>query len=51
KAKRNKWTEEETACLLKGVARFGIGSWKKILSHADYSFNGRSAIDLKDRFR
>ncbi|KAK5717048.1 hypothetical protein LTR15_008936 [Elasticomyces elasticus] len=49
--KRNKWSEEETACLLKGVARFGVGNWTKILKCEDYSFEKRSALDLKDRFR
>ncbi|KAI9689127.1 MAG: hypothetical protein M1822_000865 [Bathelium mastoideum] len=49
--KKNKWTKEETADLLKGVAKFGMGNWKVILSHDEYSFHGRSAIDLKDRFR
>jgi hypothetical protein len=48
---RNKWTEEETAHLLRGVARLGIGSWKKILHDPEYHFNGRTAVDLKDRFR
>jgi hypothetical protein len=47
---RNKWTEDETAHLLRGVARFGIGSWKKILLDPDYKFNGRTAVDLKDRY-
>jgi hypothetical protein len=47
---RNKWTEEETAHLLRGVARFGIGNWKKILQHSEYKFNGRTAVDLKDRY-
>ena len=51
KAVRNKWTEEETAELLKGVARFGVGQWTKILQKSDYNFSGRSALDLKDRFR
>lgn len=49
--KRNKWSDEETECLLKGVARFGIGSWTKILNCNDYSFQRRTALDLKDRFR
>jgi hypothetical protein len=47
---RNKWTEEETAHLLRGVAKFGIGCWKKILQHTEYKFNGRTAVDLKDRY-
>jgi hypothetical protein len=46
------WTDAETQCLIDGVARFGIGSWKKILNHPEYSFQrARNAIDLKDRFR
>jgi len=48
---KNKWSEEETADLLKGVAKFGIGSWTKILKCEDYSFDRRTALDLKDRFR
>lgn len=46
---RKKWSEEETSDLVKGVSKFGIGSWKKILQHADYKFNARTAVDLKDR--
>lgn len=46
---RNKWTDEETKDLLRGVARFGIGSWKKILLCPDFEFNKRTAVDLKDR--
>jgi hypothetical protein len=51
KQKRNKWSNDETANLLKGVAKFGIGNWTQILNCPDYKFEGRSAIDLKDRFR
>ncbi|KAF2486101.1 hypothetical protein BDY17DRAFT_320923 [Neohortaea acidophila] len=51
KRKHNKWTELETADLLKGVAKYGIGKWTQILNHPDYQFEGRSALDLKDRFR
>jgi len=49
--KRNKWSDDETSCLLQGVARFGIGSWTKILNCEDYAFQRRTALDLKDRFR
>jgi Myb-like DNA-binding domain len=50
--KRSKWTAEETAFLIQGVAKFGIGSWKKILDHPEFAFkDGRNSIDLKDRFR
>ncbi|KAI9863063.1 MAG: hypothetical protein M1824_000751 [Vezdaea acicularis] len=48
---RRKWTAEETEHLLKGVARHGLGKWKKILEDTDFRFDDRSAIDLKDRFR
>jgi len=46
---RKKWTDEETANLLRGVAKFGAGSWKKILHCPEYTFNDRTAVDLKDR--
>ena len=47
---RMKWTEEETDQLLKGVAIYGIGKWKKILLHPEFSFqSGRTPVDLKDR--
>jgi hypothetical protein len=49
--KRNKWSEEETKDLLVGVSRFGIGNWKRILQNPDFTFNNRTAVDLKDRFR
>lgn len=36
--------------LLAGVARFGVGNWKKILS--EYKFHHkRTAVDLKDKYR
>ena len=47
---RMKWTEEETDQLMKGVAIYGVGKWKKILLHPEFSFqNGRTPVDLKDR--
>lgn len=51
KPKRKKWSDDETADLLLGVARFGIGNWTKILKCSDYHFQKRTALDLKDRFR
>lgn len=48
--KRTKWSEEETCCLARGVDRFGVGKWTKILNHPEYSFlEGRTPVDLKDR--
>nr|POE89963.1 telomere-associated protein 1 [Quercus suber] len=51
KTKRNKWSEDETAYLLKGVARLGVGNWTKILECSEYHFDCRTALDLRDRFR
>ncbi len=48
---RRKWSEEETNHLLKGVSKHGVGRWTDILADKEYSFNERSAGDLKDRFR
>ncbi|KAF2034454.1 hypothetical protein EK21DRAFT_48766, partial [Setomelanomma holmii] len=49
--KRKIWTDAETTDLLIGVSRYGIGNWKRILHCTDFKFNGRTAVDLKDRFR
>ena len=47
---RIKWSETETEQLVKGVAIYGMGKWKKILHHAEFSFlPGRTPVDLKDR--
>jgi hypothetical protein len=48
---RKKWTEDETTNLLLGVHKHGVGNWTDILEDSSFSFNGRSALDLKDRFR
>jgi hypothetical protein len=48
---RKRWTEEETNNLLLGVSKHGVGRWTDILEDRSFSFNGRSGVDLKDRFR
>ena len=48
---RKKWTEEETNNLLRGVSKHGVGRWTDILEDPSFSFNDRSGVDLKDRFR
>ncbi|KAK8917365.1 telomere-associated protein 1 [Metarhizium anisopliae] len=48
---RRKWSEEETKHLLLGVNRHGVGKWTSILEDPDFTFNDRTAGDLKDRFR
>lgn len=47
---RVKWSEAEISQLVKGVAIYGMGKWKKILHHPEFEFqNGRTPVDLKDR--
>jgi len=49
RAKRGRWTEQESQLLIDGVGVHGEGSWAAI--HKGFQFNGRSQIDLKDRWR
>ncbi|KAJ6457618.1 hypothetical protein C8R45DRAFT_563505 [Mycena sanguinolenta] len=48
---RRKWTPEETQMLVDGCRIHGVGNWKAILSDPSLSFQNRSPVDLKDRFR
>ncbi|KAG5926065.1 hypothetical protein E4U42_003699 [Claviceps africana] len=48
---RRKWSDPETKHLLLGVDRHGVGRWTSILEDPDFTFNDRTAGDLKDRFR
>ncbi|CAI0556730.1 unnamed protein product [Linum tenue] len=49
--KKRKWTVEEETALYNGVQQFGVGSWKEILSSRRQSFNNRTEVDLKDKWR
>ncbi|KAI0035545.1 hypothetical protein K488DRAFT_38942, partial [Vararia minispora EC-137] len=51
KKARRKWTMEETQMLVDGCNKHGVGNWKAILNDPTFSFEGRSPVDLKDRFR
>ncbi|KAF5343936.1 hypothetical protein D9758_012144 [Tetrapyrgos nigripes] len=51
KKQRKKWTPEETQMLVDGCNKHGVGNWKVILSDPAFKFDGRSPVDLKDRFR
>ncbi|XP_064602292.1 telomeric repeat-binding factor 2-like [Liolophura sinensis] len=46
---RVKWSEQEVKQLRQGVKRFGKGQWAKIRDA--YPFNGRTSVDLKDKWR
>ncbi|OZJ04926.1 hypothetical protein BZG36_02653 [Bifiguratus adelaidae] len=49
--RRRPWTLEETADLLEGVMEHGVGNWTSILRDQQLSFNDRTTVDLKDKFR
>ncbi|KAL1753745.1 hypothetical protein FB107DRAFT_217136 [Schizophyllum commune] len=51
KKQRKRWTPEETQMLVEGCNRHGVGNWKAILSDPTLTFDNRSPVDLKDRFR
>ncbi|KAH0843839.1 hypothetical protein FOPE_08574 [Fonsecaea pedrosoi] len=48
---RRRWTDAETADLMAGVNKYGIGRWKQILDDPDFHFRDRNSVDLKDRYR
>uniref|UniRef100_A0A9J7YCQ8 Telomeric repeat binding factor a n=1 Tax=Cyprinus carpio carpio TaxID=630221 RepID=A0A9J7YCQ8_CYPCA len=49
KYSRKMWTVQESEWLKEGVRRFGAGHWEKIRS--SFPFTGRTAVNLKDRWR
>ncbi|KAL7412299.1 hypothetical protein BDY24DRAFT_114575 [Mrakia frigida] len=51
KRTRKKWSEEETKQLVEGCNKWGVGSWRAILDDPTLTFEDRTAVDLKDRFR
>ncbi|KIX95768.1 uncharacterized protein Z520_08476 [Fonsecaea multimorphosa CBS 102226] len=48
---RRRWTDAETADLMAGVNKYGIGRWKQILDDPSFNFRDRNSVDLKDRYR
>ena len=44
-----KWSGHEVRWLVAGIREFGAGNWASILSR--YPFEGRTGVDLKDKFR
>ncbi|KAF8508081.1 hypothetical protein JB92DRAFT_2955228 [Gautieria morchelliformis] len=51
KRQRKKWTMEETQMLVDGCNKYGVGNWKIILNDPTFTFDNRTPVDLKDRFR
>ncbi|KAH7295305.1 hypothetical protein KP509_27G042100 [Ceratopteris richardii] len=49
--KFKRWTVEEENILRKEVERYGKGVWKHILSKHRDVFEGRTEVDLKDKWR
>ncbi|KAL2076880.1 hypothetical protein ACEWY4_027527 [Coilia grayii] len=47
--KRRRWAEDESRWIKEGVQRFGVGKWERI--RAAYPFQGRTAVNIKDRWR
>ncbi|KAL1565764.1 hypothetical protein AAHA92_01449 [Salvia divinorum] len=49
--KARKWSLDEEQALRNGVERFGKGCWKRILDEYKNEFDGRTDVDLKDKWR
>ncbi|XP_041470874.1 telomeric repeat-binding factor 2-like isoform X2 [Lytechinus variegatus] len=47
--KRRPWSSEEEEELKLGINRFGVGKWAEI--NEAYSFNNRTNVQLKDKYR
>ncbi|XP_062193496.1 single myb histone 5-like [Phragmites australis] len=52
-APKQRWTSEEEAALRAGIAKHGVGNWRRILNDPELSstLHYRSNVDLKDKWR
>jgi len=48
---KKKWSEEEVDTLKREVQKYGKGRWKMILQKNVEVFQGRTEVDLKDKWR
>ena len=48
--RKTAWSYTETENLLKGVRKFGVGKWAKILGHFEFASH-RTSVSLKDKWR
>ena len=46
-----KWSDEEVEIFKREVHKYGKGNWKAILQKNKNVFNGRTEVDLKDKWR
>ncbi|XP_038076918.1 telomeric repeat-binding factor 2-like isoform X2 [Patiria miniata] len=47
--RRKPWTEDEVDLLKKAIRRYGVGRWSEMI--VSYDFNGRTNVNLKDKWR
>jgi len=51
KKRRRVWSTQEENDLNAGIDKHGAGKWKEILTDNEYSFDDRTVVNLKDKFR
>jgi hypothetical protein len=50
-ADRKMFTEDEVAALREGIDKFGVGKWQLIINDSDGRLDGRSGVQVKDKYR
>jgi hypothetical protein len=49
--KTGPWTDAEVDAVRQGIARFGIGNWRKIRDNSDGRLDRRTGMQIKDKHR